>query len=287
MQKETVLAKIRVHMNFNQKTLVWFEKIKKLNLWFAQELGIPLLSEYRGTWNELLISTVEPEIQKYFIKLGMPEDKLPRVKVYESYAGSWIIEAAVTMFASIGTAYTILKGISELPKIQDGLNELKQRLKKEFSKKADEKATKYIESSIKQYQLPSPPKQLIDCDFTIDARPLLSLTATLMKTHKVHLNVAISRDAFTLENLGDELMRNIIIGIFKSSSQRNQWTYGDSFKGSIDILSSKQTITKDIPEFKDNSGNSLDLSDNSPLHIDCWVQDNYGIYLFMFFLEEK
>jgi len=103
----------------------------------------------------------------------------------------------------------------------------------------------------------------------------------------VHLNVAISKDVFTLENLGDDLMRDIRIGIFKSNSQRNQWSYTDSFQGSISILSSKQTITKDISDFKDDKGNSLDLTDNSPLHIDCWVQDNYGIYLFMFFLEKE
>lgn len=287
MQKETVLAKIRVHVDFNQKALAWFEKIKKTNLLFAQERGMPLFSENRRTWDELLISTVEPEIQKYFTKLGMPVDQLPRFKVYESYAGTWNMEAAVIMYATIGTVFTILKGISELPKIADGLTELKQRLKKEFSKKADEEAIKYIGSSIKQYQLPSPPKQLIDCDFTIDARPLLSLTPTLMKTHKVHLNVAISKDAFTLENLGDDLMRDIRVGIFKSYSQRDHWSYTDSFQGSINILSSKQTITKDISDFKDDKGNSLDLTDNSPLHIDCWVQDNYGIYLFMFFLEKE
>jgi len=274
-------------MNFTEKTMAWFEKIKRPDLWFAEDHGMAYLSEFGGRWNKILVATAEPEINKYFRELGVPEDKLPHVKVFESYSGSWVMEAAIIMFASIGTTYTILKGISELPEIADGLTELKQRLKKEFTKKADDEAKKYIDSRIKELELPEQPKQLIDCDFTIDARPILSLTPALMKSHRVHLNVAISREAFTLENLGDELTQDIRIGIFKSSTERHQWSYADSFMGFIDLLSSKQTITKDIADFKDSRGHSLDLSDNIPLHIDCWVQDNHGIYLFMFYLEKE
>jgi hypothetical protein len=108
-----------------------------------------------------------------------------------------------------------------------------------------------------------------------------------MKSHKVHLNLAISRDAFILENLGDDLMRDIRIGIFKSITERHQWSYADSFMGTVNMLSSKQTITKDVSEFKDSSGNDLDLDDNMYLHIDCWIQDNHGIYLFNFYLEKE
>lgn len=287
MQKETILAKIRVHMKFNEKTASWFEKIQRPNLWFAQEYGMHYLAEFGGTWNEILVTTAEHEVNSYFSELGLPQDKLPHVRIFESYSGSWVIEAAITMFASVGTAYTILKGVSELPKIADGITELKQRLKKEFTNKAEEKARKYIESQVKELDLPEPPKSLIDCDFTIDARPLLSLTPAIMKSHKIHLNAAISRESFTLENLGEELMRDIRIGIFKSTSQRNQWSYADSFMGAVSLLSAKQTITKDISDFKDSRGSSLDLSDDSPLHVDCWVQDVSGIYLFNFYLEKE
>jgi hypothetical protein len=287
MQKETILAKIRVRMKFNEKTTGWFEEIKRPNLWFAEDYGMNYLSEFGGTWNRILVATVEPEIQGYFRELGLSENKLPHVRVFESYPGSWIMEAAITMFASMGTAYTLLKGVSELPKIADGLTELKERLKKEFTKNADEEAKKYISSRVKELELPSPPKKLLDCDFTIDARPLKSLTPAQMKSHKVHLNVAVSREALSLENLGDDLMRDIQIGVFKSMSECHQWSYADSFMGSVDILSSKQTITKELSGFKNSTSTELDLSDNSPLHIDCWVQDNHGIYLFIFYLEKN
>jgi len=234
-----------------------------------------------------LISSSEAIINDYFLELGLPKEKLPRVKVYESYSGSWIMEAALVMFASIGIAYTILKGISELPKIADGLTELKDRLKKEFSRKASEKVYDHLKSTVNQYKIPPPPsKQIVYTDFVLDARPLLSLTPSIMKSHKVHLNVAISKDTFSLENLGHDIMRDIRIGIFKSYSQRNQWSYADSYIGTIDILSSQQTITKDIADFRNSKGDSLDLSDSSPLHVDCWVQYTHGIYLFMFYLDD-
>lgn len=286
MQKETVLAKIRVHMKFNEKTVAWFDKIKQPDIWFAEGHGMNFLSEYGSKWDRAFKESAGPIVSHYFEELGLPKDNLPHLKIYESYSGSWIMEAAVVMFASIGTAYTILKAISELPKIADGLTELKSRLKIEFTGKADNEAKQLMDSMVKEIEIPKPPKKLIDCDFTIDARPLLSLTPSIMKSHKVHLNVAISRDGFTLENLGDDLMRDIRIGIFKSNTERNQWSYAESFMGTVNMLSSKQTITKDISEFKDSSGIALWVDDNIPLFIDCWIQDSHGIYLFNFYLEK-
>jgi hypothetical protein len=286
MEKETVLAKIRVTMGFSEATLAWLEDIQNTNIWFAREGGTLFFSEFKGTFERTLISSSEPIIHSYFHELGLPNEKLPRVKVYESYSGSLIIEAALIMFASMGTAYTILKSVSELPKIADGLTELKDRLKKDFSLKASEKVNEDLKSAADQYQLPPPTQKPIYADFVLDARPLLSLTPSIMKSHKVHLNVAISREAFTLENLEQNVMKDIKIGIFKGLSQRHQWSYEDSYMSTIDILSSQQTLTKDIANFRNSKDVPLDLSDNSPLHVDCWIQDLHGIYLFMFYLED-
>jgi len=286
MEKETVLAKIRVTMSFSEATLVWLEDIQNPDIWFAREGGTPYFSEYGGIYERLLISSSEPIIHSYFLELGLPNEKLPHIKVYESYSGSLTIEAALIMVGPMGTAYTILKSISELPKIADGLNELKNRLKKDFSHKVSEKVNEDLKSAASQYKLQPPPPKPIYTNFTLDARPLLSLTPSIMKSHKVHLNIAISRDAFTLENLGQNMVKDIRIGIFKGDFQRNQWSYADSYMGTIDILSSQQTITKDIANFRNSKGVALDLSDNSPLHVDCWVQDSHGIYLFMFYLDD-
>ena len=286
MEKETVLAKIRVTMSFSEATLVWLEDIQNSDIWFARDGGSPYFSEYHGSYERILVNSSEHIIHSYFLELGLPDEKLPHVKVYESYSGSLIIEAALIMIASMGTTYTILKSISELPKIADGLTELKDRLKKDFSCKASEKVNENLKSAANQHKLLPPPSKPIDVDFIIDARPISSLTPSIMKSHEVNLNVAISRNAFTLENLRQNIMRDIKIGIFKGHSQRNQWSYADSYMGTIDIISSQQTITKEIADFRNSQDVSLDFSDNSPLHIDCWVQDSHGIYLFMFYLED-
>ena len=107
-----------------------------------------------------------------------------------------------------------------------------------------------------------------------------------MKSHKIHLNAAISRDSFSLENLGDDIMRDIQIGIFKTTTPKSEWKFYESYMGKIDILSLHQTITKDIGDFKNSKGEQLNLSENIPLHTDCWIQDSHGIYLFMFYLDE-
>jgi hypothetical protein len=287
VQKETVIAKVRAHIDFNEETIAWFESIENTEIWFTHNRGMAYLSEFGGQWDELFTATIEPEVQAYFRRLGLSENRLPHVRKYESYSGSWIIDASVAIFATVGTTYTILKGLSELPKIADGLTELKTRLTKELKDKINKKATKYLEQHAQQHQLPEPPNKTITLDLIIDARPLLSLTPSQMKSHKVHLNVGISRDGFTMENLGEELMQDIKIGIFKSLSERNQWSYADSFMGSVGLLSCKQTLSKDISEFKNASGMTLDLTDDCFLYLDCWIQDNSGIYLFMFFLEKE
>lgn len=288
MEKETILAKIRTTMSFSEETFEWLQRLPQIDrrdIWFKREGGNLFFSEFRRSWEETLINSSEPTVQAYFRELGIPEDNLPKVKVYESFSGSWIIDAAIVIAGSMGTVYVILKSVSEIPKIVDGLTDLKNRLRKTFTKKANEAVNKKLKSSSSRYNSPPPPIKPLSTDFVIDARPLLSLTPSLMKSHKIHLNAAISRDSFSLENLGSDIMRDIQIGIFKSGNQKHEWKYYESYMGKVDILSSHQTITKDVGDFKNSKGESLSLLDSMPLHVDCWVQDSHGIYLFMLYLE--
>jgi len=289
MEKETILAKIRATMSFSEETLKWLERLPRIDredVWFKREGGTLFFSEFRRRWEKILVDSSEPLVQGYFRELGIPENKLPKIRVYESYPGSWIIDAAIVMAGSMGTVYAILKAVSELPKVADGLTELKDRLKKAFAKKANKAVNEHLKSQSTRYNFPPPPAKPLSTGFVIDARPLLSLTPSLMKSHKIHLNAAISRDSFSLENLGNDIMRDIRIGIFKSKTPKHEWKYYESYMGKVDILSPHQTITKDISDFKNSKGECLDLSDNMPLHVDCWVQDSHGIYLFMFYLEK-
>jgi len=121
---------------------------------------------------------------------------------------------------------------------------------------------------------------------SIDARPLRGLTPDVAKSHSIHLAVAVSRSALSVENLGDANIENLRIGLFKSSTQRHSWNFGDAFSKSVPRLSGKQSTSLSVDQFtSETDGSKLDLSDDNSLYVDCWLQDNAGIYLFNFFLE--
>mgnify|MGYP005856600077 CR=1 FL=1 len=303
MQKTTVLANLRFTIEFTGQTLEWFGNFP--NAWFAREGGANFLSEFGGTWKDAIVPVVESEIREYFSGLGLPQDHLPYIQQGETYRGSWIFDAAVVMAGTVGTAYTVLKAVSELPEIADGLTQLKDRilkkLKPRVNREVSEKIYKVAQDAIPQREsppalathpehpraVPPPPTSLVIIDLVIDARPLRSLTPAVFKSHKIHLSVAVSRDSFTLENLGDDPLRDVRIGLFRTRTERHQWAYQDSYMGNFPLVSSRQTVAKNLGEFIDRAGNRFDLSDGDEVYVDCWVEDSHGIYLFRFFLEKE
>ena len=92
------------------------------------------------------------------------------------------------------------------------------------------------------------------------------------------MSVAVSRDSFVVENLGLDAMNDIRIGIFRTPQERHEWSYEDSFAGTIPLLSAGQTVTKRMGEFHSRS-RVLDFSDGGAAYVDCWLEDNHRIYL--------
>ncbi len=285
MEKETVLANIKFSFNYSEETQKWLSKyLDNSNVWFASSEGTPFFGEYSRTWDRILIDNTQYEVKEYFLSLGLSENNLPIVKINEHYAGSWIIDASIVMATTIGSTYIILKGISELPKIVDGLVDLKNRIKKKVHKDTNDKVRELLDEQRKRFELKSPPKNVIESNFTIDARPILSLTPAKMKHHKIHLSVGVSEESITIENLSDDVIKSIKIGLFKSKEKRNQWSYADAYSGYVELLSPNQTICKSLEEFKNGNSEKLTI-DELPINIDCWIQDDFGIYLFMFYLD--
>jgi len=299
MDKTTVLARLRYTIEFSGEMLNWLGNFP--DAWFAREGGNSFLSEFGNTWKETFDEVAGTEIRDYFIRLGIPQEYLPFIQHGETYRGSWILDATVVMIGTVGTAYTVLKGVSELPEIADGLTDLKGRiitkLKPRVNRKVSEAIYQVAENTVKQREsrplreggrvVPQPPASPVRMDFVIDARPLRSLTPAALKSHKIHLSVAVSRDSFVLENLGDDPLRDVQIGLFRTRTERHQWAYQDSYMGNFSLVSSRQTIAKNLGEFQDRSGNRFDLSDGEEVYVDCWVSDSHGIYLFRFFLEKE
>lgn len=292
MNKETVIANFRAEITLSedlQQFLAQYEG--RDNAWFARENGDLFLTEFGHDWNNNFVEVAQTVVDDYFKQLGLTENQVPRIKLTDSRRGSWIMEAALTMFGSVGTIYTILKGISELPKIADGLEETKKRLKEELSARFKKKVVERIEPVLAHanvpVQLPQPVRSNpISITCSIDARPLRGLTPDVAKSHSIHLAVAVSRSALSVENLGETPIENLRIGLFRSTIQRHQWNFGDAFSKSIPRLSGKQSLSLSINEFlSEADGKALNLTDDAPLYVDCWLQDNAGIYLFNFFLE--
>jgi len=309
MEKSTVLARIRFSLSFTEETQGWLNRAANHQMWFARKGGDLFFSEFSGKWRETLSATISPEIDSYFRGLEISSDHMPRIEFGEEYAGSWIIDLAIAMVGPVGTAYAVLKGVSDLPKIAEGLSSMRgsltHKLEGAFNRQAgallrqiyDDSLTSLdiaqfkvsgppaLESPIPPPPLPPPPPpNPVNVGFTIDARPLQSITPAALKFHAMHLSVAVSRDSFVVENLGTDTMTDIRIGVFRTPQERNQWSYEDSFTGIIPLLSGGQTVTKRMPEFR-SRGSALDFSDGDPSYVDCWIQDNHGIYLFRFFLD--
>lgn len=292
MQKKTVIANVRAEITLSENLQVFFAKFQdQEDAWFARQGGDPFLGEFGREWDTNFVEIAQSVFDTYFSEIGISGNRLPRVELTDSRRGSWIMEAALTMFGTVGTTYTILKGVSELPKIADGLEETKKRLQKEllarFKKKVPEKIEPVLSNAGVAAQLPQHVRaNPVSVSCSIDARPLRGLTPDVAKSHSIHLAVAVSRFAVSIENLGDVAIENLRIGLFKSSTQRHSWSFGDAFSKSVPRLSGKQSTSLSIDQFASEAdGLMLDLTDDNALYVDCWLQDNAGIYLFNFFLE--
>lgn len=292
MNKETVIANVRAEIVLTEELQAFFAQFEDQdNAWFARDGGDLFLSEFGFEWNNNFAEVAQGVFNHHFLSLGLRDDHLPKVKVTDSRRGSWVMEAALTMFGTVGTTYTILKAIAELPKIADGLEETKKRLQKELSERFKNKIPERIEpvltNSRIELTLPPPARRNpVSVTCSIDARPLRALTPDTVKSHSIHLSVGVSRSALSVENLGDTSIENLRIGLFKSSEQQHSWSYVDAYSKTAPRLSGKQSISLAISDFCSESNRApLDLTDPHPLYVDCWLQDNSGIYLFNFFLE--
>jgi len=292
MEKKTVIANISAVLSLSEELQEFLGSFTdNERAWFAQSGGDAFLKEFGSTWNESFVQIAQSVLDIYFRDLGLPEDQLPTVELTDSRRGSWMMEAALTMFGTVGTTYTLLKAVADLPKIADGLEETKKRLQSElasrFRSKIPEVIVPVLANASPTATLPRAAQSnpaSVHC--SIDARPLRGLTPDVSLSHSIHLAVSISRSAVSIENLGEEPIENLQIGLFKSSSQRHSWSYGEAYSKSIPRLSAKQSTSLSIDQFISEQDQSpLNLQDRGALYVDCWVQDISGIYLFNFLLE--
>ena len=293
MEKQTIILRITATIDFGQEAINWMDEITNgrsdnelSNLWIIKDHGQYFLNEFRGQFGEILIEEIDSEVQAYFKERGMSEEYLPKAEVVETFAGSLTIATIVAIGYAVGKTYEVIKGVSEIPETVGGLTKLKNSIVNKFRRRSNAKAKEILDDQAKRQNLPAPPQNIIDVkNFVIDARPLSALRPSEMKSHSIHLTAGVSQESFTLENLGTEEMRDLQIGLFVGEDKRNQWSFADAYIGSVSLLSPKQTISKTLEEFSHMTHGKLVIKD-IPAHVDCWIQDLYGIYLFNFYLDK-
>ena len=293
MEKEVVLAKLRTELTLTKEFQTYLEQFdEKPNAWFAVEHGNLFLSESGGTWDDSLSKITKQFYIEYLENIGISEKDLISVKITDSYSGSWIMEAALTFFGTVGGAYTILKGASELTDIADGLERTKKTLQKELSNRFNTEIRERIEpliGEISKDEIKRIPNKVVSVNYSINARPIRDLTSDKSLSHSIHLSVSISLQAIVIENLSTESLQNLNIGIFKSKTERHNWGLNEAYVSFIPMLSGNQSISVALHNFtyNDESLSLLDILDPDvdSMHIDCWIQDNKGIYLFNFLLD--
>ena len=291
MKKSTVIAKVRTEIELSDAMRAYLRSLDGENIWIAKNGGSDFLAEFGHEWNSNFVEIVQEISNDFFRGKGLEVRHLPEVILTDSRRGSWIMEAALTMFGTVGTVYTILKGLSELPQIADGLEETKSRLQSELTSRFRKKIPERIEPTLSDYSaVPPPPTEVIEApasvSCSIDARPLRSLTPDIPESHAIHLSVAVSRSSLSIENLGEEAISNLRIGVFKSETERHSWNFAEAYSTMVPQLSSKQSVVLSVDQFKSQfGGDELDLTEDCPLYVDCWLQDTSGIYLFNFHLE--
>ncbi len=297
-RKQTVLANARAEIRFTRAYREYLLRYKDdPNAWFARDRGDAFLGELGSEWNSIFIEYLQEFYYLYLQQLGVEIDDKINVELTDSRRGSWIMEAVLTMFGTVGTAYHVLKAVGELPKIADGIEETKDRVQSRLSTIFQPRIRERIEPYLGQakpsmlsledgFEQKSPPTSVVNVSFFIDARPLRSLTPDKVHSHSIHLAVGLSRSSLSVENLGETQLANLRIGLFKSNAEMHQWAFAEAYSKTVPTLNKRQTISFSITEFeKSGKGAKLALDENNPLYVDCWVQDNNGIYLFNFFLE--
>jgi len=281
MKKKFILAKMNFSIDFSDKTKLWLCNLEKTKPEFRNEIDLDYFSSNQEEWKSIFVNSSQKLIKEFFLDLGLPIEDLPEVEFQDCFSGSFVLNVdVVTTAAALVVLFNTIKGISELPKIYDGLVDLKNRLNKSAGNKASEKT--YID--LNSIYGENPPLNPVITNVTIDARPLLAITPPNMISQKVQINVGVSRHNFTLENLGDESIRNLRIGLFKNISKNNLYDFERAYKNKIDILSAHNTINMRLSDFTDEKGNPFELPPEA-IYVLCWVEDTIGIYFFTFYLD--
>lgn len=280
MEKNVILAKINFLMDFSDETKLWLCDLEKNNPKYRNEVDLDYFSSNKEEWKSIFVNSSQNIINEFFLDLGLSEEYLPKVEVQDCYSGSFVINADIFIITSGFTLlFNSINGFSGIPQICEGLNGLKPKWNESTRDIISEKTYQYLKNTFNQ----RPPKATVDTKITIDTRPLLALNERDMRSQRVQINVGLSQHSFKLENLGDETISYLRVGLFIGFTKEKLCEFENSYKKGINNLSAHKSININLCDFLDKNGNSFELP-QEPVDIVCWIEDGNGIYLFQFYL---
>lgn len=295
MERETLLATVTATLEFTDDAKrVLAEEVEG----FWGDDPDVLLLEFGYTWREILAAALSAETDHFFTELGLSGDAVPKVRIGESYKGSFVVVATIVITETIPTAYKILKGVSDLPKIVDGLADLRKRVASRYERESNKVAQQTLNQAIRNARRrqnpsavagpiaipPSLPTRPFRATVVLDARPLAALRPEEPSVLRCNIAVAATHEAISVENLSDATMQNVRVGLFVNDTKQQQWNYADAFEAAIPMLSGKQSISKSFTDFRRSGVPMQRVLDTKPMFVDCWVQDDGAIHLFQFTL---
>jgi hypothetical protein len=177
---ETLLAELRTEIRFSEETLNWIAAGPAPGgtpqefgpgAWFAEESNF--LGEFSFTYRESIVEIAQPRIQEYFADLGLDDPSLIKVRVTGSHRGSLVVTAAIVIVLTLGAAYKVLKELSELPAMADGLSRLcRDVIEPEVEESIDEDMAGQLGEAAQRAAFPPPPSVPTNVSLSIDTRPL-------------------------------------------------------------------------------------------------------------------
>ncbi len=273
------IAQINVHIDFSEDMKNWFEKsrdhIPKESNYFFQ-------NNYKAL-DSLFIITSKPIIDSFFIGAGWPDSELPSIKVIKSDLGSLAIFAVVEVAA--GVCKTI-EFISNWDKTRVGLRRTGEIVRDEYIKNVTDVLKDELlditdpQGVIDSSKLPPIPENPIEG--TCDIIPESSERQNITISKRSQLSIAINKDLFAIENLGDEEKEDVHINIFKGTSDPKIFTeYRSIF---IPVLPPHRWVKVRINEFTDKEANPLIFNINDPTANICSIKTSNEQHLFSFVL---
>lgn len=276
MEEITILARTRLTIQFREEMVEWLRQFPQ-TVGVIRDNGDAFLIEHGNSWTQVFDRVVGEEVQEYFKRLGVSQQQLPFIQHGDTYRGSWIFDAVIAMMGTATTVYIVLKSISELPEIADGLSELQRRIFERLKPQLELEVSQRIYTTIgnvielnpsTQSVLP-PPKSLVVIDFVIDSEQL-RLLDKYCKNCGSQFRVGAKfcgKCGLSLDSIGNETTPNygICIARCEKSKQLVRITF-QSYKPGWWVATDTAAITKlpsQLPEQFKLAGH-IELHGNYP-----------------------